>query len=162
MYHLRRVVHALGYNDPRPGRHYRVKLNPWQQHYLLHYETLDPFPVDLRSEEEVFVFMWGDDWKAALEFQENATFLNLPLLTTYARQFGFSFGELWFFLRSFQTIGNHSTRLPSTTHVRNSSTSPIEYSAKSALTDTWNVPKLSRFNVRSRLNARGIRLCPCS
>jgi hypothetical protein len=46
--------------------------------------------------------MWGDDWKAALELQENATFLNLPRLTTYARQFGFAISELWFFLRSFQ------------------------------------------------------------
>ena len=79
-----------------------MKLNLWRQHYLLHYETLDPFPVDLKSEEEVFAFLWGDEWKAALKLQENATFLNLPRLTTYARQFGFAIGELWFFLRSFQ------------------------------------------------------------
>lgn len=101
MFNLRQVVHALAHNDPAPRKHYKVKLNPWQQHLLQHYEILAPFPDDTTSEAEVFALMWGE-WHKDLEIQKDYNFINLPRLTGYAREFGLSFDEIWFLIRSFQ------------------------------------------------------------
>jgi hypothetical protein len=94
MFNLRKVVHALAHNDPHPEKHYKVKLNPWQQHLLHHFETLAPFPTWMTEEEDLFALMWGEQWHGDLELQQNYNFLNLPRLTTYARDFGLSFDEL--------------------------------------------------------------------
>jgi hypothetical protein len=62
MFNLRQVVHALVHNDPHPEKHYKVKLNPWQQHLLHHFETLAPFPTWMTAEEDLFALMWGEEW----------------------------------------------------------------------------------------------------
>ncbi|KAJ9090909.1 hypothetical protein QFC20_007792, partial [Naganishia adeliensis] len=56
----------------------------------------------MKSEAEVFALVWADEWHKGLEIQKDYNFINLPRLTGYAREFGLSFDEIWFFIRSFQ------------------------------------------------------------
>lgn len=59
MYKLRQLVYALANNDKdvtKDRQFFRVKLNPWQEHLLLHFEILEPFPSRMDEEEEVYSF----------------------------------------------------------------------------------------------------------
>jgi hypothetical protein len=39
-----------------------VKLNPWSQHLLMHYEDLTPCPMDVKEEKDILAKMWGEEW----------------------------------------------------------------------------------------------------
>lgn len=105
MYRLRQLVYALANNEryaTKDRKFFRAKLNPWQEHLLLHFEMLEPFPSYMGGEDEVYSFLWGDDWKEKLDLKKGHSWGNLAVLAKWAREFGFSFAELRYFVRGFQ------------------------------------------------------------
>jgi hypothetical protein len=101
MYWLRQLAYALA-NCVRcvnKGRKvFRVKLNPWQEHLLLHYEMLEPFLSYMGGEGEVYSFLWGEDWKQ-LELRKARSWRDLAVLAKWARELGSPFVEILYFLR---------------------------------------------------------------